>query len=108
MSARKWLPGGTLAGFALAVLACGKSGSNQVTGVNNVPPVISSILVLPQGNEAMVAWGGQARVTVAAVDPDGDTSRLTYTWKTASGSAIGPNTAEAMYIHNRVVRENDT
>src|SRR5690349_5344243 len=90
----------TLIGVTLAILACGKSGNNLVDpNVNNLPPLISTILISPVGGESMVPWGGQARVAVAAVDPDGDTSRLTYAWKTASGSTIGPNALEAMYTH---------
>jgi len=108
MRARRCSPGVVgLAVVAAAVLACGRNGSNRVSGVDNVPPLISTVLVSPMEGDAMVAWGGRARVTVEAVDPDGDGSRMTYAWKTTSGSPIGPNAKEAFYQHNRVVRDSD-
>ncbi len=94
-------------GVIALVVACGKSGTNQVTGVVNGAPIVSgTITMTPPEGGVMVAWGGTAKLTVQARDPEGGT--LTYTWTAASGSVVGPNAAETTYRHNAVQRDSDT
>jgi hypothetical protein len=71
-----------------------KTGSVAVNGTLNVCPVADGITANPSD----VGVGFPVALAIAAHDPDGGPSPLTYSWSATSGSFTGGNTATPTFV----------